>query len=640
MPAAPDDPTTTATLQTLRPHAPFGALDAAELERIVQSAQPRRFGSGEAIVQPSPDRPSHCYIVLEGRVRGERPAPPGAEGTSWDLEAGDLFPLGALVASRGSGSVYRAVGNALCLALPIAVFDDLLARSAVFRDFCTRRLGHLFDLSRANLQAAYAAEMTGRADFALPVGKLVHRAPVTVSGDTTLGTALRIMEDQGIGALPVVADDRRPVGIFTRQDVIGRVVLPQRGLDTPMREVMTHPVHVLAADASAMEATLLAARHGVRHIVVVDGDGRVEGVVSERDLYALSRRSARGIHSAIRRAPDVSALARCASDIRALSRALVAQGVASGPLTRMISGLNDQLTARLLDIVAPGFDLAGLTVCWIGMGSEGRNEQTIATDQDNGLIFAETGAGTDPAAARARLIPFARAVNDALDRCGYPLCKGDVMARNPRWCRSLPEWRSAFARWIDSGDPGSMLASLISFDFRALWGDASLAAELRADVAVRAQANPRFLKQLTDEALRNRPPLNWRGGLDARADADGVDGVDLKLAGTTPFVDAARVFALASGVTVTNTVERLARAAAPLNLPRDEVRAWSDAFEFLQLLRLRTQHRGSGVAARAGANPNFVPLRDLSELDRRIVTEALRQARRLQQRLELDVARR
>ena len=150
------------------------------------------------------------------------------------------------------------------------------------------------------------------------------------------------------------------------------------------------------------------AQRGIRHVVTVDATGRVAGVVSERDLFGLQRLSVRELASTIRRAGDLAALQQCAADIRSLSHALVAQGVASGQLTRMIASLNDQLVARLLDLARPRFDLAGLAVCWIGMGSEGRGEQTIATDQDNGLIFAANDETLDPASIRGRLLPFAR----------------------------------------------------------------------------------------------------------------------------------------------------------------------------------------------------------------------------------------
>ena len=143
-------------------------------------------------------------------------------------------------------------------------------------------------------------------------------------------------------------------------------------------------------------------------MVLTAGQGHVAGVVSERDLFHLHRLSARELSSALRRAGDVPALVQCAADIRALSHALVAQGVGSGSLTRMISSLNDQLTARALEQCAAGFDLSGLALCWLGLGSEGRGEQTIATDQDNGIIFTTQDSALSIDRARARLLPFRR----------------------------------------------------------------------------------------------------------------------------------------------------------------------------------------------------------------------------------------
>ena len=375
------------------------------------------------------------------------------------------------------------------------------------------------------------------------------------------------------------------------------------------------------------------AQRGIRHVILTDDAGAVAGVVSERDLFELHRMSVREISSAILRAADLPSLVHCAADIRALSLALVAQGVASGPLTRVISSLNDRLTARVLDLIAPQFDLAGITLCWLGLGSEGREEQTIATDQDNAIVFEAPG-GHD--AARQRLLPFARAVNEALDRCGYPLCKGGVMAMNAQWCLSLDEWREVFAQWIDRGDPVSLLAVSIFFDFRALWGDGALSDALRAFVAPRAQGNARFQKQLAENAVRNRPPLSWRGEIVEKADPSGAEGIDLKLFGSMPITDAARIFALATGVGATGTLDRLREGGARKGIASGDLADWQDAFAYLQMLRLRTQHRRLRHELPAAGNPNLVPIASLSTLDRRVLKEALRQVRKLQQRLSLD----
>ncbi len=204
---------------------------------------------------------------------------------------------------------------------------------------------------------------------------------------------------------------------------------------------------------------------------------------------------------------------------------------------------------------------------------------------------------------RERLLPFAREINEALARCGYPLCKGGVMAMNPRWCASLDEWKAAFENWIDRGDPQSLLAANIFFDFRPLWGEPQLADALRADIAEHAYANARFLKQMSDNALRNRPPLNWRGELQPAEDTAGVEGIDLKMNGSVPFVDAARILALAGGITATGTVERLEQAVARRGLPESEARSFCDAFEYIQLLRLREQHRRARAAPTTARTP-------------------------------------
>jgi CBS domain-containing protein len=603
-----------------------------DVEGLVRLSHVAYFASGETIIEPSSSRPAHCYVIRQGAVIGEDPDPARAEAL-FELGAGEMFALGALLGHRGPTSRYRAGQDTFCIVFPSGHFDALLARSAPFRDFCTRRLAYLLDALRARVQAEYSGELTARRDMATPLRELARGDAVTTGPQTPLEDALRAMESKRIGSMPIVDAQGLPLGIFTRQDVIGRVVLPRLDPSTPIGEVMSAPAITLPQAAAAADAALLMARRGIRHVVLTADDGRIAGVVSERDLFALHRASVREISAAIRQAPDLPSLVHCAADIRALSHALVAQGVASGPLTKMISSLNDRLTVRVLDLTAPGFDLAGMEVCWLGLGSEGREEQTIATDQDNAIVFAMPGAHGD---ARDRILPFARAVNEALDRCGYPLCKGGIMAMNPQWCLPLDEWRATFAQWIDRGDPASLLAVSIFFDFRALWGAGALAVSLREFVAPRAQANARFQKQLAENAMRHRPPLSWRGKIVESEDASGAEGIDIKLFGAMPIADAARIFALATGTDATGTQDRLELGGTRKGISGADLADWRDAFSYLQMLRLRTQHRRIAHELPPSANPNLVPVASLAALDRRVLKEALRQVRKLQQRLALD----
>jgi CBS domain-containing protein len=380
-------------------------------------------------------------------------------------------------------------------------------------------------------------------------------------------------------------------------DVLARVALPGAAPHTPIGELMTRSPVSLEEQATLADAALAMARHGIRHVVVTR-DGRFAGVVSERDLFAHTRASLARTAERIRAAGTTPELAAAAADVRALAQQWLAHGVAAEQLTAMTSALNDALSRRLIELAAARHALPG-TWCWLALGSEGRMEQTFVTDQDNALI-AEGGAQA--------LAAFADEVNRGLDACGFPLCKGDIMARNPRWRLDAQGWRAQFDGWIRNTQPEALLNASIFFDFRALAGDARLAGDLREAVLGHARANRAFLRAMTEVALRARPPLGLLRDFEGEA-------LDLKAAGARIFVDAARILALAAGSPETGTAARLRAAGEAASV---------EAFHYVQGLRLRY-----GNQVRSDA---------LGAIDRRVLKEAFRQAALLQERLRLDFA--
>jgi CBS domain-containing protein len=262
--------------------------------------------------------------------------------------------------------------------------------------------------------------------------------------------------------------------------------------------------------------------------------------------------------------------------------------------------------------------------CWLAFGSEGRLEQTLDTDQDNGLVFVPESEA-DAETLRERFLPFARRVNALLDACGFPLCKGEVMAGNPRWCLSMTEWRGQFASWISTATPEDLLNATIFFDFRAVAGDVRLAMALQRWLLGSTGDNDLFLRFMAANALRGGPPL----GRIRDFVVDRESGLlDLKRDGSRIFVDVARILALALGIPETATVGRLQLAGSQLGWPRREVDACLEAFDFIQQLRLRGQQEKAGP-------PNRIAPAALNELERAFLKESFRQARKLQQRLQL-----
>lgn len=604
----------------LRRFAPFAQMDVDDVEAFVRLARQTYYAPGETLLQPGDGPVARLLFLRRGSVAG---GPPSA---GFHLETGDLFPTAAWLARRAVSAPYVAIDDCFCLEVPADAMHELAARSALLADFLHRRVQHVLALSNQAQQAAFAAQALSEQSMAARLGSLPRRALVSCAPQASLLQALQLMQQKRVGSVLVLDEAGAARGIFTRHDLLERVALAQPPMATPIAELMTQPVRTLDAAHSVQDAALLMLRHGLRHVPVTES-GRVVAMVSERDLFVLQRLSLRHIGDRLREAADLQALVATAPDIRHLAHALLAQGLSARALTEMISHLNDLLTERAVQLVAEqqGQDLR--RACWLAFGSEGRSEQTIATDQDNGLVFASDA----PAAERARWLALGRQVNDTLDACGYPLCKGLIMAGQPDCCLAVDEWIERFSHWIDHGAPQDLLKASIYFDLRPLAGALSLAQPLREVVRTRAAQLPRFARQLAQNALRNAPRLNWHGALDPQREG-AHEWIDLKLNGTMVFVDAARLYALAQGVDATGTRARFEAVGAALQIDAHECQSWIGAFEFLQMLRLRVQASG-------GPQPNRLDLKTLNPIDRRMLKESFRAAQRLQQRMTLDYMR-
>ncbi|HEY6136077.1 MAG TPA: DUF294 nucleotidyltransferase-like domain-containing protein [Rubrivivax sp.] len=615
----------------LRAHAPFSAMRGESVEALATAARQTYHAPGETLLEPGSGVVRRLCWLRRGAVSGFNAASPAGAGGDFHLEAGQMFPIAALLGARAVSSRYVAVDDVFCLEFDADLVRRLMAEDPALADYMHRQVEHLLLLSRQALQASYASRVLAEQSFEAPLSTLARRTPVTVAPDAPLVEGLQAMQRQQVGSVLVVDADGGALGILTRHDLLPRIVLRKPPPDihhTPMREVMTQPVHSIDIGARVHEAALQMSRRGIRHLPVTER-GRVVGVVSERDLFALQRLSLQQLSSALENAPDVAALVALAPKIREFARALLAQGLAAASLTSLVSHLNDLLTQRLVSLLAAGAGLDLGRACWLAFGSEGRGEQTIATDQDNGLVLADDADDAE----RAAWLVMAREANHALDAAGYPLCKGGIMAGNAACSLRQHEWAARFAQWMEHGEPQDLLNASIYFDLRPLVGNAALAAPLRAQVSERAAALPRFLRQLAENSLHLGPALNWHGGIDAVPEGAAA-WVDLKLRGTAIYVDSARLFALAHGVTEVGTCARLRTAGAALGVSERERETWVGGFEVLQMLRLRVQIEPSPVRPRT--NPNRIDIHTLNDIDRRLLKEALRVARSLQQRITLD----
>jgi len=634
MPPTPYSPSATilaATVANLRQHTPFDQMDLAHIERLAANLTLHYFAKGATILSPKHDVVDSVWIVERGVVDGVSGYL--TDDPLFTLSDGEMFPIGAAMSRRAPVCTYNADTDTFCYVLPMAAFEQTMDVSRPFRHFATRRLAHLLDAARGQTQTSvdFGDTQIHAQTLASPLKSLLRRAPVTVTPGTQIGDVLALMKRERIGSVVVVDKHEAAiaVGIFTERDVLDRVALPQINQQQPISDVMTVSPFSLPSHAPLFDAAKAMATHRFRHVLVTE-DGALCGVVSERDLFTEQRLSLGQVAKSIERAINVSALASAAADVRQMAQTLVTQGVGAQQLTQFVTTMNDAIVDRALQIARDEVPPPNVAWCWLGLGSEGRMEQTLSTDQDNALLFsmAETSLTIDE--ARRQLLGYATVVNGILDRLGFPLCRGDIMAKNPRWCLSDAEWRDTFATWMRVVNPDALLNAAIFFDFRPLAGEKKLADDLRAWLNQSITSHPLLLRQLAVNARQTKPPLGLLRDF-ADTDDEFPGTMDLKKFAARPFIDAARVFALSLGLNATNTADRMRLAAPLMRLSEDEVGAYVDAFHFVQSLRLRN--------ALGQVNPNRVALDTLNELDRRILKEALRQARKLQTRLEMDFLR-
>ena len=606
---------------------PFSEMDPADIEFFIESCSEQYYSPDEVIISPEKGIPQFLHLIRQGHVVGERHE--DDEDVRFELDPGEMFSIGSALTGRPVSTHYRAVDDCFILLFPVSKIPELGARSPVFLDYLKNGFRLILQKSQETLRQHFAAKAAETQLHQNTLGTLCRREPVSVTPDTPLRQALENMDELRVGSILVIAADGELVGILTRYDLLKRVVLAQIDLNVPISEVMTANLKTLTADDTVEAAASLMMHESIRHVPVLK-DRKVVGLISERDLFTFQRFSVGNIGAEIRAAHTLASLVVAAGHIRQYAKNLLSQGVTGHRLTGLVSYLNDALTDQLIKITAVKHNIDTDQFCWLALGSEGREEQTIATDQDNALIVPDDTSD----AAMQQFLSFAREVNEGLDACGFPLCKGNVMASNPDYCHRRREWIARCANWIDAGSPQDMLDSSIFFDFRPISGNKTLVEPLTRFVADSAAKTPRFIALLATNAMKWKVPLTMFGGIDTEK-IGGKPAIDIKLHGTALVVDFARIYALAKGITERNTKSRLEAVAKALGY--DEARAadWVSTFEFLQTLRLKAQMDEQPL----GDNPNAVAMSALSKVDQVILKAAFNVMRTMQHRLRLDYVR-
>lgn len=464
-----------------------------------------------------------------------------------------------------------------------------------------------------------------------PIANL-GRDAVICKMDTSINQASRLMTERGVTSVLVANETSTVIGIVTDHDLRARVLAENIDPRAPVYRIMSAPLTKIPEQAHIYEALMRMEEKGVRHLAVEDQNGKIVSVIDSKSLIQFQRYGPVVLTREISRAESVEEVGQCCARTTLLAKSLTDSSVRPRHVTNMLASICDAATERLIELAVAELGPPPAPFAFIAMGSQGRQEQTLVTDQDNGIIYSP-GQVSSPQQVSEYFLTLGKRVCDGLDQAGYALCRGGVMASNPRWCRSLPEWLSGFDTWIRNAEPQEIIDFSIFFDFRTVYGESELTYELRRYIHTVLQDAPSFFHHFAQNALMFKPPFRLLGNIYLSGGATEHAGeINLKDA-MMPIVSFSRLYALRNQVNQTHTLERidaLTEKAVILTSSRDEIAA---AYDFLMQLRLQNQIS----AIQSGRVPNNLihPAR-LGYIQQELLKQAFAQIAAVQKKISYD----
>jgi CBS domain-containing protein len=593
-------------------HSPFDALDLDELRTLAAGAVEHAYDTGEAVLVEDGLPTPGLWVILTGSMDIVHDGEPIQV-----LEPGECFGHPSMLTGMAPAFTVRAREPSSCALFSAEAGRRILGTEA----------GAAYVAISMRKRITYAGHTVhGLPEVGTtPVSLVMSRAEFCEPDEPLRAAAARLGQD-GVSALLMRVDDGG-LAILTDASVRAAVAVDGVQLDAPARAAARSPVASVPPTQLAIEATVEMLAAGSEHLVVRDGD-QICGLLSATDLLGLDSRSPIALRHMLLGAPDEDTLVRAAGEIPKLFLLLSRAGVLPRDLSRVLSLQHDTVVARLIDFSIWKRGPAPLPWAWLDLGSAARREFTLASDQDNALAYGNV----EPDAAAEVDAYFARLgadVNDGLVRCGIGVDNNGVLAGNRQWRMSKDAWLRTFDDCLREPDESHLIRATVSFDFRPTAGGLAVASELTARIRA-ARQYPQFMRLMARTATGYPVALGFRGQLATGHEGDPPGKLDLKRGAIIPLVNLVRFHALAAGVTISPTLDRIEAVASVGQLDRATADAMREAFVVINGIRF--EHHAAQV--QAGATPdNLVDPEELAPIARTDLREALHVVRRAQKRV-------
>ncbi len=597
----------------LKQFPPFSFMAKADLLTICTQATVIYIDKDETIFERDAPYKDRFYIVQQGAVRLSRPS--GDHIKIVDIcDEGDLFGLKVT-----SEDTYRTTATAneetILYSLSVEEFSAFAKANKAISNY-------LIASFASNIKDPYTLQTSGallneyqpdKGGDLLGFEKARYSTDIISCDPTTnIQRAAQLMKENQIGCL-LVAVDNVPQGILTNRELRNAIANDMLRRDTTVTDVMVKNVICAHPNVTVAESQLLLLKNGISHLVITkDGSQKTEavGILSKHDIVVAYGNSPAELLKEIKRAPKTKILRLAWEKAIVLLNRYLDQNLPLSHILSVFAPLKDALIQRAMELSLRKMDTSPpVPFAWLSLGSQGREEQLLYTDQDNAIMYENVPENESPV-VKSYFLNLANRMNKRLHKIGYDYCPADMMASNPLYCLSLSEWQSQYTSWIINPSPENMLLSGIFFDYRMTYGESQLVEQLTDHIYSHLQQSSVFFRFMAKDALKNPPPVSFFRNFLVESNGEHKDEFDIKNRAMAPFIAAARVFSLCHNLRgIHHTTARFEKLA--ILEPNNRELYESCAYAFKALLKFKVKQ-----GLKDGTNGRFIHLESLSKSEK------------------------
>jgi CBS domain-containing protein len=613
---------------------PFSFLPEEEIDGIAAAISVIYQPEGTELFHQGRGKVDHLYIISKGAA--ERYYEENDEKRLRGLLGeGDMYGGISLMMNNGIPiRTLKTTEDSQFYLLPKDDFLDICKKHEVFSDYFTDTFGkRMLDRSYAEIISTnFRPREDASQFFNLPVADIYNKELVACDQDLPIQAAAAIMTEHNSSSIFIREPGADVVGLVTDNDLRKKVTATGMDILKPVSAIMSSPLRTVSSNALVFEALMEMMQQNIKHLGVRDAHNRVTGVITNRDLLKVQGQSPVFIVREISGAKLVNQVVQIRRQVPRLIQTLINTGAKAQNITRFLTTVSEAILEKIIGFALNEMGPPPARFAFMVLGSEGRKEQTLKTDQDNAIVIEDVPENSRDEIMKY-FLSFAEKVCTWLNEAGYDFCKGGVMAQNPQWCQPLARWKKYFTQWIHTAEPEALLQASIFFDFRGAYGDMDLVDELRQHLFASLEGWPGFFRHLAENALFFTPPIGFFRNFLVESKGEHRDTFNIKAA-MQPVVDYARIYALNYKIPETNTFERINQLLDQEKISPQEHNELETAYSYLMQQRFANQVK---VAMDGSSQPdNYINPKHLSRIEQTLLKEIFKRIEKFQGKLSFD----